>query len=276
MCPYKFANYSLRVYDEDMSKKQLEDKDEGLISHLMELQKRLGLILLAVTLGSIVGWIVFPYAYALLAGPLLEIVKQHNGRIFTMQPGEAFFTQGKLAIVIGLILASPVVIWQLWTFVKPGLLPEERKAISPIIPAISFLFILGAYIAHLMMPNIARFFLSFVPAGVYSDIDYQNSLNFPMKLMLTFGVAFQLPVILIGLIAFRMLTPKILLQQWRFAVVGIAVLAAIITPDPFNMTLLMLPLLFLYLLTVMVAFWIEKRRKKNEIATEDEDIIEAE
>ncbi|MEI7831723.1 MAG: twin-arginine translocase subunit TatC [bacterium] len=258
-----------------MSKKQQEDKDEGIITHLMELQKRLGLILLAVTVGTVIGWIIFPYAYQILAGQLLAIVKEHNGQVFTLQPGEAFFTQGKLAIVIGLILGSPVIIWQLWSFIKPGLLPEERRAIAPIVPAISFLFIMGSYMGHLILPTITRFFLSFTPAGVMANIDYQNSLNFPLKWILTFGLAFQLPVVLIGLIAFRLLTPKILLQQWRYAVVGIAVLAAVIAPEPFSMMLTMVPLLSLYLLTVTFAFWIEKRRKKAEIVDEEE-VVDAE
>ncbi len=271
----EFAKVTRRVYDEDMNKKQLEDKDEGIISHLMELQKRLGLILLAIIIGSIIGWIVFPYAYEIMAGPLLAIVREHNGQVFTLNPGEAFYTQGKLSIVIGLVLASPMIIWQLWTFIKPGLLPEERRAVAPIIPAISVLFILGTYMGHLIMPTITRFLLSFTPAGVMANIDYQNSLNFPLKWMLTFGLAFQLPVILIGLIAFRLLTPKLLLQQWRYAVVAIAVLAAIIAPEPFSMMLTMIPLLSLYLLTVTFAFWMDKRRKKAETAVED-DVVDAE
>ncbi|HEY3378382.1 MAG TPA: twin-arginine translocase subunit TatC [Armatimonadota bacterium] len=249
------------------------EQEQGFISHLEELRNRVFIALVAVTVGAVIGWIVFPWAYTLLAGPLLSIVHARGGQIMTLQPAEAFFTQGKLAVAIGLAIASPIIVWQLWLFVRPGLKKDEQRVIAPLMPAISVLFLAGVTVAHFMLPNIARFFISFVPAGVNPNMGYQDSINFPLKLMLTFGLAFQLPIVLLGLIALRVLTPQLLLAQWRTAVVAVAMLAAIITPDPFNMSILMVPLLILYFGTVLVAFWLTKSRPAKQVAVNEEPPI---
>ncbi len=237
--------------------------EHPIMSHLAELRSRIIIMTLALTLGSIVGWMIYPQAYALVANPLLKSVRDHGGQIFTLQPGEAFFTQCKLAVVIGLILASPILVWQLWAFIRPALTQVERKAMAPLMPAISLLFLAGTIFAHYLLPNIQNFFLQYVPKGISPNMDFQNSINFPLKLMLSFGIVFQLPILLLGLIAFHVLTARILLAQWKTAIVAIAILAAIMSPspDPFNMFLVMIPLLILFFATVLIAFWITREKK---------------
>lgn len=232
-----------------------EETGSELVVHLDELRTRILWTLAAVVIGAVVGWLVYPRAYHLLADPVLNVVTAHGGMVFTLQPTEAFFTRCRLAMVLGVILASPVAIYQLWAFVRPGLTVAERRAIAPLMPAISVLFLLGAGLAYVMLPNIMTFLQGYVPAGVRPNLEYQSTINFPLKLMLAFGLAFQLPVLLLGLVALGVLTPAILLKQWRIAVVAIAVIAAVVTPtgDPFNFALLMAPLLLLYFGTVLVA-----------------------
>lgn len=248
-----------------MLRETLDETANGFTDHLAELSRRILIAVTAIILGAVLGWLVYPQAYQLVAGPVLQIIQAHDGQVFTLQPAEAFLTRCKLSVALGLVLASPMVIWQLWAFVRPALLPHERRAVRPLMPAISVLFILGVGLAYLMMPNIVRFLLSYVPAGVNPNMDFQSSINFPMKIMLGFGLAFQLPILLIGLVALRILSPQLLLQQWRTAVVAMAVIAAVVTPtaDPFNWALLMTPLLVLYFGTVAVAFGLMRKGRDD-------------
>ena len=240
---------------------QHEEKTQYFLDHIEELRVRLGYAMLAVTVGIVIGWFLFPAAYALITAPIISSVKAHGGSIFTMQPSEGFFTRMKLSVVLGIALASPVIIYQLWAFIRPGLLKHERRAVTPLMPVISVLFLCGMGLAYLMLPAIIRFFLNYIPHEVMPNLTYQESINLPVKTMLAFGMAFELPVILIGLVAIEMLTPQMLLRQWRYAVVVIAFIAAIVTPtaDPLNWSLMMVPLLLLYFGTVLVALRIVKK-----------------
>lgn len=247
-----------------MSTLRSEDTETGMISHLEELRNRLIVIILALVIGSFIGWVVFPQVYYLIASPLLTIVKAHQGLVYTSHPGEAFFTQCRLAVIIGVMLVSPVIIWQLWSFIKPGLTKREQHAISPLMPAVSLLFLIGVAMAYFMLPTIMTFFIGYVPPGVSPNVAFENSINFPVKIMVAFGLAFQLPVVLLGLVALRILSPQFLLKQWRGAIVAMAILAAIITPtgDPFNMMIVMVPLLILFFVTVAIAFWFDRPSKR--------------
>lgn len=240
----------------------IEENLAELSGHLDELRTRLLVIIATLVTGSLAGWFTYPYLYRLLAAPLLAALRAHQGIVYTAHPGEAFFTQCKLSLVVGLVLASPVIVWQLWAFVKPGLTQREQRGIGPLMPAISLLFLAGAALAYFLLPTIMAFFTGYVPAGVSPNVAYENSITFPLKIMLAFGLAFQLPVLVLGLVALRVLTPQMLLQQWRGAVVALAVIAAVVTPtgDPFNWAIVMGPLLVLYAGTVLVAFWVTRRR----------------
>lgn len=231
-----------------------------LLSHFEELRRRLLFAMLAVILGMVIGWFLYPFVYQLIARPVLAVVHAHGGRVFTLQPGEAFFTQVKLSIVLGVILSSPVVLWQLWAFVNPGLTPRERRAVAPLAPAVCGLFLFGSLFAYYFLTPVMTFFQGFSPAGVEFNLSYQHSIDFPLKIILAFGLAFQLPVVLVGLVLLRVLTPRALLRHWRYAILGLGILAAIITPtgDPFNWSLMMLPLLLLYFGTVLVSFRLVK------------------
>lgn len=231
------------------------------MSHYEELHRRLLSGVAALAVGIIIGWFLYPLAYQVIAAPILASTRAHGGMVITLQPGEAFFTRVKLSVMIGLALGSPVIIWQVWAFIRPGLTRRERRAIAPLIPAISILFLLGAGLAYLMLPEVMALLMGFVPAGVSPNIDFQNSINFPLKVMLAFGLAFQLPVVLLGLVALRILSPKLLLAQWRVAMVVLAVLAAVVTPtgDALNWALVMTPMVLLYFGSVLLAYRIQRK-----------------
>ena len=231
------------------------ETEAGFLSHLDELRRRVLYGVIALALGVVAGWFLYPYVYALLAGPIVQGVLAHGGRIVTLHPADAFMTQMRLAAVTGLALASPVIVWQLWLFVRPGLLPHEKRAIAPLMPAIGLLFLFGAYVAYLFFRPMMDFFLAFVPARVEAYIDFQQTVDLPLKLVLAFGITFQLPLLVLALVWMRVLTPATLTGQWRAAVFTIAAVAAIISPtaDPLSMILLMVPLIVLYFATILAA-----------------------
>ena len=237
-----------------ISHRSVEDAS-GYLSHLEELRTRLLYSLLAVAVGIVAGWLLADHVYWLLAGPIVANVRAHGGQIITLHPAEVFFMRMKMSMVLGVILASPVIIGQLWGFVRPGLTPREQRAVRPLLPAICLLFLAGAGVAYWMMPGILAFFQSQTFPEVTPTVNLQNSIDFPLKILLAFGLGFQLPIVMLGLVWLGVLTPGMLLGQWRTAVVIMAMLAAVITPtgDPFTWSCLFIPLLLLYFGTIWLA-----------------------
>jgi len=235
--------------------------EQTFFSHLDELRNRVCWCVIAIGIGVIAGWFLYPFVFPLLAGPIMHSIHAHGGKVVTMRPADAFMMQMRLAGVLGLLLTSPVVIWQLWAFIRPGLHPHERRAVTPLLPAFCGLFLLGAFVAYLFLAPMTDFFLACVPASVEAYIDFQQTIDLPLKLILAFGLTFQLPLLVLGLVWLRVLDPAQLLSQWRVAIMIIAVIAAVITPttDPLSMTLMMIPLILLYFGTILVARRLRRR-----------------
>ncbi|MHB0935867.1 MAG: twin-arginine translocase subunit TatC [Armatimonadota bacterium] len=239
------------------------DKIEpGYLTHLEELRNRLLWCLLAVVAGVAAAWFLARPAYDILSGVVVDSVRDSGGLIITLHPAEFFVTQMKIAGVLGVILASPFVLWQLWAFIRPGLTAWERKVVAPVLPAVGGLFLFGAGVAWLMLPAIMRFFLSYSTTFDMArvTVSFEQTIDFPLKIMLAFGIAFQLPVVLLGLVWLRILTPQTLLRQWRPALVILAVIAAVVTPtgDLLTMTCMLVPLLLLYFGTVWLAMRVQR------------------
>jgi len=228
----------------------------ALTGHLEELRTRLLTAILALVAGCAVGWWLYPTAYHLVAAAVLDSVTAHGGIVVMPDPTEGFYVQVKMSAVLGLVLASPIILWQLWGFIAPGLTAAERRAAAPLVPVVCLLFLIGAGVALLLMPAVMQFFLGFTPTGVHVYLDFQHSINLPLKVILAFGLAFQLPLAVLGLVLLRVISPQLLLHHWRMAVVVLSVLAAVITPtwDIFSMLIMLVPLVILYFGTVFLAF----------------------
>ena len=254
-----------------MTTPAINEQQGNFLNHFEELRRRLLSSIAAVIVGIIAGWFIYPHVYQFIAGPVLAVIREHGGQVFTMQPGEGFFTRMKLSLVLGVVLASPFILWQLWAFIRPGLTPSERRAVAPLAPAVCGLFLFGAAVAYLFLTPVMRFFQGYTPPDVQFNLSFQQSIDFPVKIILAFGLAFQLPVVLVGLVLLRVLTPRVLLTQWRYALLGLGILAAVITPtgDPFNWSLMMLPLLLLYFGTVLVSFRLVKDRDAGDASGDD-------
>ncbi|MEC9379261.1 MAG: twin-arginine translocase subunit TatC, partial [Candidatus Latescibacterota bacterium] len=172
-----------------------------------------------------------------------------------------FIVSLQVALLGGLILASPIVFYQLWRFVAPGLLNKERRLVLPIIGLSVFCFLLGAAVAHqIVLPLGLRFFLSLEPADMISQWAVDEYIGFVLRLLLGFGVVFEMPVVSLFLSRLGLLTPDYLRRVRRYAVVGIFLVAAVFTPpDPISQLLMALPLMVLYEISIGVSHLAQRK-----------------
>jgi sec-independent protein translocase protein TatC len=197
----------------------------SLIDHLGELRKRLFRSIIAVALASVIGFIAAPDVRRFLQRPLGDIPLQVLG------VGDAFVIQVKIALVIGIIIAMPVLLYQLWAFIAPGLTPAERKTIRPWVPMALVFFALGVVIAYIVLPFALTFLFSFTDetslvarpaAGQYFD--------FVTTMFLAFGLVLEFPILLVGLSTVGIVTSARLRSSRRMVILGIAIFAAVVTP----------------------------------------------
>jgi sec-independent protein translocase protein TatC len=220
----------------------------GLFEHLDELRKRITRAVLALVLGVILA---IP-----LTTPVLEALQSPYGREFTvLGPTEGVIAYFRVALLLGAILSIPVSTYQVLMFVLPGLTRKEKRYLLTALPAITILFLVGAAFAWFVLVPPALGFLEGFQATIFKpEWTADLYLSFVTALIFWMGVAFQTPLIFFVLAVMGFVTARSLLRQWRVAIVGAAVAAALITPtiDPVNMTLVMGPLLVLYLLSVLL------------------------
>src|SRR6266849_745452 len=264
---------------EDDKEDELESGRMPLLEHLVELRNRLLWSFGAILAAFLVCYQFKEAIYRFLAHPLAEIYAGEAGRkmIFTGLT-EAFFTYIKVSFWAAICLAFPVIAMQLWKFVAPGLYKQERFAFLPYLCATPALFILGASLAYFVVIPIAfRFFLSFeTPGGdgtlpIVSEPKVNEYLSLVMTLLFGFGVAFQLPVLLTLMARAGLITSAGLLSKWRYAVVGIVAVAAVLPPpDIISQISLAVPLIMLYFLSIFSCRMVEKARAKREAEEEAE------
>jgi sec-independent protein translocase protein TatC len=244
-----------------------------LIEHLAEFRGRLIKVVLAVAIGGLVAWILYPQILDFLLRPYCELVVERSTQIafegeppegcalFVRDPLEGFATRLKIAAYGGIALAMPVILWQLWRFISPGLYARERRYAIPFVIAGCALFLLGAGLAFWTLPK-ALGFLQAVGGpnlvSLYSPAPYLSLVTY---MMLAFGVGFEFPIVLIFLQMAGILEVSTLRRFRRYAIVGIFVLVAVITPsgDPFSLLALSLPMWFFYEASIVFG-WARSRR----------------
>jgi sec-independent protein translocase protein TatC len=231
--------------------------------HIAELRTRLMKSIGAVLAGGIVGWFLYPYVFTFLTNPLHSANKA--AIIIAGSPIAPLLTRIKIAGYVGLILAMPVLVWQLWRFITPGLYPNEKRYAVPFTLGSVFFFVLGATVAYLsLLPTLA--FLNAVGGSdikqVYNIGDY---LKLVVLMIIIFGVGFEFPVLLIALEIAGVVTPRQLSSVRRWAIVGIVVVSAVITPssDPFSMLALAIPLYLFYELSIVFGWAYNKRKRRR-------------
>ncbi|MGV3760454.1 MAG: twin-arginine translocase subunit TatC [Actinomycetota bacterium] len=245
------------------------ERDESrmtLVEHLTELRDRIIKIVIAVVLGMVVSFILYPQIFDFLLAPYKEIAEQGNtvgdGKLLILDPLEGFGVRMRLAAYGGIALAMPVILWQIWQFVTPGLYPHEKRYAVPFVVSALVLFLLGAGLAYYTLPRALEFLVSiggdelvtaFAPGKYFTLITY---------MMLAFGIGFEFPILLVFLQLAGLVSVQALRSARRYAIVGICVLVAVITPsgDPISMLMLSVPMVIFYEASIVAGRLIERRR----------------
>jgi sec-independent protein translocase protein TatC len=241
-----------------------------LTEHLRELRSRLLKSAAAIAVGMIAAWLAYSQVFAIIRRPFDEVVAQAtaSGREVTLAftgVADPFVTQMKVAGVVGVMVACPVWLYQLWRFVTPGLLRNERRWALGFAGVATPLFLSGVALAYTFLPKGLDVLLGFTPANVENIISVDRYFSFFLRMLLVFGLGFLLPILVIGLNLAGVLPARTLLSWWRWIVMGVVVFAAVATPtgDPFNLSLLAVPMLALFLLAFVVCWVSDRRRAKR-------------
>jgi sec-independent protein translocase protein TatC len=225
------------------------DKIMPLMGHLRELRNVLIKCAIALAVTTTIS-------FAFTTQILQFLIAPYGSILETIDPTENVTTYFRVALVSGAVLAMPLLIYFIWSFIAPGLEAREKRYVRYVVPGATFLFLLGVTFAWgLMLPAAIGFLSTFEPTIFKTSWRAAAYIPFVTSLLFWIGVAFELPLVIFFLAKLKVVTARKLLSWWRFAVVGAAIVAALITPtvDPFNMALVMAPLVFLYFLSIALA-----------------------
>lgn len=260
--------------DDDEPEGAEDDVPMSILGHLNELRRRLFRIVIIVVLGFVAFYGVSEQLYAFLSAPLQACMPEGSKLIYTSPQG-AFFTYMKVALVASLFGTSPFSFYQLWAFIAPGLYREEKRAVLPLAFFSSIFFLAGAaFCFFLVFPIAFQFFMGFATDTIVPMISVEEYLSFALKLLLAFGLVFEMPLFAYFLSRFGILTPDLMRRSRRYAILVIFIVAAILTPpDVFSQCLMALPMLVLYEVSIYVSAMAYK--KKEDKKSDDEDKEEA-
>ena len=252
-----------------LDKNVLSENKQPLLVHLVELRSRLIKTMIMITILFVIFYFFADSIYNFLVQPYADAVEGEEGRrlIFTALH-ETFFTYIKVALFASLFISLPFLLIQLWIFVAPGLYKNEKSVVVPYLLATPILFILGsALVYYLIMPLAIKFFLSFESMGgngalpIQLEAKVNEYLSLIMRLILAFGLCFQLPVALTLLARVGFVSSESLRKNRKYVIVGVFAVAAILTPpDPISQIGLGIPILLLYELSIIAVSFIEKRK----------------
>ena len=231
------------------------------IEHLEELRSRVIVSLIAVAVGTVIGWAFFHPVFDFMTKPYVKLCKDgviqsptHCKLVFTGVV-EPFLIRFKVSLATGLAIALPVLLYELWRFITPGLTRPERRLALPFVGSSLVLFALGGLFAYLTLSKGLRFLLGFAGDTIVPLLTVDRYINFVIFMVLAFGLSFEFPLVLIMLCWVRVLSSQKLIAWWRWAVLAIAVYAAVITPsqDPYTQLAMMIPMMAFYVLSIVVA-----------------------
>jgi sec-independent protein translocase protein TatC len=254
----------------------LESAKMPLTEHLSELRRR---ILTSVAAIFVVFVVVFKYSEKLfelitfplrgelhfsVSAPYLEVIRKTAAPLVFLAPAEAFWMHLKVSLVASLIISLPVVFYQLWRFISPGLLEKERKYVIPFIFFATSLFLVGALFCFgIVLPFAITFLLGYKTQNIAPMLSVGSYVDFCLKFILAFGVIFELPLVIIFLTKIGVVTPKTLAKNRKFAVLFAFIAGAILTPTPdaFNQTLMAVPIIILYEIGILVSRLMYRKRR---------------
>jgi len=240
--------------------------------HLVELRKRLINSLLAIGVGMVLGLTVSNKVITFIVQPMLKALRAHHleDKLYYPSPATPISLYINLGLYIGIVIAMPFVLYQIWLFVAPGLYRHERRAVLGFVVSSMFLFLCGmAFGYYIMLPQVLNFLISFATyLPLRPLIAINEYFDFMLIVLLGLGVIFELPVLIFILSLFGIVTPKFLLKNFRYAMLLITIVAAIVTPTPDATTMLifMAPMILLYFVGVLVSYMVLRKKRTRALA----------
>ena len=230
----------------------------SLVEHLTELRRRLIISAIAVVVGAIICFTLYQFILNFLIGPYRDVTGKHNLQV--LDPLEAFATRLKIAGYGGIFVASPVVLWQLWRFITPGLHPKEKRYAIPFVIASIVLFLFGVFVAMQTFQPALQFLTGVGGNDLSPNFTASKYLSFIMLMFVAFGVAFEFPILLVALELAGVLTSQRLRKWRRPAIVVIVFIAAVITPsqDPYSLFFMAVPMYVFYEASILIGRILKK------------------
>jgi sec-independent protein translocase protein TatC len=244
------------------------------LDHLEELRKRLFWIAGAIIIGVVIGFALLSKLdiIRLLERPILPLL--HGQKLIYTHPGTSFHILLNASLVLGLILASPVIVGQVWGFLAPALYSHEKRVVIPVLVSMVALFLLGVALSYfVVLPLTLQFLMSIESTALTPMISATEYFDFAISMCVAFGVVFEVPIAILALTALGLITPQFLSKYRKHAIVVCLVAAAFITPgaDPYSLFALTIPLYVLYELSVFVAQFAYRKREKRAAKREAEN-----
>ncbi|MGD2078571.1 MAG: twin-arginine translocase subunit TatC [Chloroflexota bacterium] len=252
-----------------MSEQPQDDQGLSILEHLGELRVRVTWAVAGLAVATIVS--------LAFTEQLLDIlISPYGEQLQTLSPTEGLQTYFRVALAAGITIAMPWILYQLWRFIEPGLHKNEKRYVYVFVPSATILFLLGAsFCWFVLLPSAILFLANFMPSIFSAEWTSQEYIGFATSFIVWVGISFQIPLVIYFLARFGLITTTSLREHWRVAVVGIAIVAAAVTPsiDPVTMLLTMIPLVLLYLLSIGLAS-LGQRQFNAAAALESESVAE--
>jgi len=257
-----------------VQRRKKQSDEMSFFGHFKEMRKVLLFSAYAIAIGAIAGWAFSDYVFRFLAIPMSGLSEVH---FITTTPMEPLMVKLKVSLIAGVVIALPIIIWQLWSFILPALKSNERKYLYFIFPSSLLLFFAGAAFVILFVLPICLKFLLLAGIGAIDTTPFvtkSSYINFVFTLALSFGLFFQLPVVLILLIRIGVVSPQALAKYRKWAFFVIVILAVVLSPTPDLMTQVLIigPMYLLYEISIWIGYIVVRRRTKM-LKREEEEVI---
>jgi len=239
----------------------VEDREVELSEHLAELRTRLIRSIIYICIGAVAAWFLYDWLYTTLTAPVSNALAAKNTKFMMTRVAEGFMIRCQVTLIAGVILALPLITVEIWGFVAPALTEQERRPLIWIVPFCILLFACGVAVAYAILPAAMKFFVGYVPQNVDLRPTVADNIVFVVKMLLAFGLVFELPIILLFLGKLGIVNSRTLISGWQYALVGIAVLAAVATPsgDLLSMMAMAIPVTLLYMASILLVKMVERK-----------------
>jgi sec-independent protein translocase protein TatC len=242
----------------------MSNNTQPFLAHLEELRKRLVVCAIAVGAGFVISYIFSKQLFSILTLPLTKVLPPESTLIFTSLP-EMFIAYIKVALIAGIILAAPVIFYEIWMFIAPGLYRKEKRYFIPFVLFSTILFVLGSLFGYFVVfPYGFKFFISLATEDIQALPSVKQYFSFAIRLLLAFGLVFEMPIAVLFLTKIGLITPESMKKYRKFAILGSFILAAILTPPDVATQLMMaLPVIILYELSIFISKAVYRKQEKD-------------